>query len=242
MRLRVIGWLRVNGYSFVEAPPDEFFRELKWLVGPIAGAVFAIGAAAALQVWTVVDGWALLCITHMSRKCDLLQYWLIFCCSCSTAAICCVQFLLPMMVILMSSGHMVRKLAPRECKHKDGGEKIIAFMRTFEHRGVIFMTCVLLAIICIWRAQVKLNQLCEQWGTEGPTPEDIIQRIVAESEAEVTPTTECMICLEEGALLSPWCCLKCGHQFHQVCLLEWLRRARRCPICRLDLHRAYLSS
>lgn len=37
-----------------------------------------------------------------------------------------------------------------------------------------------------------------------------------------------------------WRMLRCGHWFHEHCLLEWLRRARRCPLCRLDLHAAYL--
>jgi len=35
----------------------------------------------------------------------------------------------------------------------------------------------------------------------------------------------------------PWRRLKCGHQFHEQCLFEWLRKARRCPMCRAHVRK-----
>mmetsp|Transcript_107632 Transcript_107632/g.303131 ORF Transcript_107632/g.303131 Transcript_107632/m.303131 type:complete len:517 (-) Transcript_107632:115-1665(-) len=32
-----------------------------------------------------------------------------------------------------------------------------------------------------------------------------------------------------------WRRLCCGHQFHEQCLFEWLRKAKRCPICRCHM-------
>mmetsp|Transcript_62893 Transcript_62893/g.132769 ORF Transcript_62893/g.132769 Transcript_62893/m.132769 type:complete len:522 (-) Transcript_62893:51-1616(-) len=37
-----------------------------------------------------------------------------------------------------------------------------------------------------------------------------------------------------------WRQLRCGHIFHERCLIEWLSRARKCPLCRMDLHARYL--
>jgi hypothetical protein len=30
----------------------------------------------------------------------------------------------------------------------------------------------------------------------------------------------------------PWRRLRCGHRFHETCLFTWLRKVKRCPICR----------
>jgi len=57
---------------------------------------------------------------------------------------------------------------------------------------------------------------------------------------------ECVICLggreEEhaaglaAATVQPqWCRLSCGHRFHEACVLEWLLKVPRCPVCRCHL-------
>jgi hypothetical protein len=33
----------------------------------------------------------------------------------------------------------------------------------------------------------------------------------------------------------PWRRLKCGHRFHEQCLFQWLRKAKRCPLCRCHM-------
>lgn len=35
-----------------------------------------------------------------------------------------------------------------------------------------------------------------------------------------------------------WRRLRCGHQFHEECLFQWLRKAKRCPICRCHMRQA----
>ncbi|CAK0835710.1 unnamed protein product [Prorocentrum cordatum] len=79
----------------------------------------------------------------------------------------------------------------------------------------------------------RLSELC------GTDPE--VVEAVARPPAEAVPADEeCVICLScEEEEACPWRQLTCGHRFHQPCLLEWLRKARRCPVCRLDLHQAY---
>merc|ERR1719401_275330 len=59
------------------------------------------------------------------------------------------------------------------------------------------------------------------------------------------PDSVCCICLEEGPEEGAesdmrWRRLPCSHSFHEECAIEWLRRARGCPVCRMDIHTAYL--
>ncbi|RCV08195.1 hypothetical protein SETIT_1G306900v2 [Setaria italica] len=46
---------------------------------------------------------------------------------------------------------------------------------------------------------------------------------------------ECVVCLE--AILAGARCRvlpRCGHGFHAECVDSWLRRSRRCPVCRTE--------
>ncbi|KAF2874113.1 hypothetical protein BDV95DRAFT_487680 [Massariosphaeria phaeospora] len=52
----------------------------------------------------------------------------------------------------------------------------------------------------------------------------------------LTPTEECIICKEGFSARHPPVGLRCGHIFHQKCLVRWLRNGRgntsSCPTCR----------
>lgn len=82
----------------------------------------------------------------------------------------------------------------------------------------------------------RLGDLLSHSGTD----QEVIGHIAVLPAGELTQDAECVICLsrddEDGV---PWRQLACGHHFHEPCLLEWLGKARRCPVCRLDLHVAY---
>jgi len=47
---------------------------------------------------------------------------------------------------------------------------------------------------------------------------------------------DCVICLgccEEGLSCDEcWRRLPCGHNFHETCIFEWLRKSEQCPVCR----------
>jgi len=53
---------------------------------------------------------------------------------------------------------------------------------------------------------------------------------------EVFETPTCAICMCDFG--SEKKTLRCGHQFHEGCILEWLSRSSTCPHCRLDVGRA----
>jgi hypothetical protein len=54
--------------------------------------------------------------------------------------------------------------------------------------------------------------------------------------SEAPPADECVICLgscEDRVCAKPqWRRLRCGHTFHEHCIMEWLSKAHRCPTCR----------
>lgn len=98
---------------------------------------------------------------------------------------------------------------------------------------------LLIAAVAAVTARPLLQQLTELLQHNGTYPE-VLTHIPVLAPAEVPPEEECVICLsredEDGV---PWRRLACQHAFHETCLLEWLEKARRCPVCRLDLHVAY---
>lgn len=49
-------------------------------------------------------------------------------------------------------------------------------------------------------------------------------------------TDDCSICLDTLAS-NPSQTLHCGHQFHQECVTQWLKRSSQCPICRAYCNR-----
>eukprot|EP00427_Karlodinium_veneficum_P034200 CAMPEP_0169279882 /NCGR_PEP_ID=MMETSP1016-20121227/55265_1 /TAXON_ID=342587 /ORGANISM="Karlodinium micrum, Strain CCMP2283" /LENGTH=120 /DNA_ID=CAMNT_0009368079 /DNA_START=419 /DNA_END=781 /DNA_ORIENTATION=- len=88
-------------------------------------------------------------------------------------------------------------------------------------------------------ARPIVQQIGEMLGHGGTSPE-VITKITTLGNANIHAEEECVICLsrddEEGV---PWRQLVCNHRFHEPCLLEWLQKSHKCPVCRLDLHNAY---
>lgn len=44
----------------------------------------------------------------------------------------------------------------------------------------------------------------------------------------------CVICLEHLNQDKDYVSLKCGHKYHGGCIVSWMERGGRCPICRAD--------
>merc|ERR1712129_32944 len=93
-------------------------------------------------------------------------------------------------------------------------------------------------VFCIHRRMGALHRL---WSSSGPLQRELLQEILEEATVpyHVVAGVECSICLQEsaseGGEASRWRRLGCGHSFHEQCLIEWWRRARQCPLCRLNV-------
>lgn len=98
---------------------------------------------------------------------------------------------------------------------------------------------LLVAAVAALTARPIVQRLGDLLSHSGTDPE-VVRAILVLPAGDVPADEECVICLsredEEGV---PWRHISCGHRFHEPCLLEWLGKAHRCPVCRLDLHRAY---
>ena len=63
-----------------------------------------------------------------------------------------------------------------------------------------------------------------------------IVRCVRVPDGEVSPTSQCSICLDPFDQTSPATCavrlVHCNHQYHYGCLSTWMRVDQSCPTCR----------
>lgn len=57
-----------------------------------------------------------------------------------------------------------------------------------------------------------------------------------ETNVIICPTSIiCSICLEEQKTNEIWNTLRCSHQFHKDCIIEWLSIKKTCPVCRITI-------
>eukprot|EP00746_Dinoflagellata_sp_MGD_P009508 gnl/MRDRNA2_/MRDRNA2_119366_c0_seq1.p1 gnl/MRDRNA2_/MRDRNA2_119366_c0~~gnl/MRDRNA2_/MRDRNA2_119366_c0_seq1.p1 ORF type:complete len:341 (-),score=36.11 gnl/MRDRNA2_/MRDRNA2_119366_c0_seq1:108-1130(-) len=59
-----------------------------------------------------------------------------------------------------------------------------------------------------------------------------------ENPSDGRPPHECCVCSESYSPEVPMKKTPCGHYFHTECLEKWLKVAKTCPLCRLDLEDA----
>ncbi|OLQ15475.1 Adenylate cyclase type 10 [Symbiodinium microadriaticum] len=97
---------------------------------------------------------------------------------------------------------------------------------------------VLVAAVAAVAVRPLLERLREALSTTGTDPE--VLKLIEELAPGDEPADEdCVICLGGTSGEAKWLQLKCGHRFHRDCLMSWLKKAFRCPVCRLDVNSAY---
>ncbi|KAG7393020.1 hypothetical protein PHYPSEUDO_013508 [Phytophthora pseudosyringae] len=86
--------------------------------------------------------------------------------------------------------------------------------------------------------RLVLSRVLPQLKQTSPTDPRELAKMVRDAESNGPPAgqeTACAICMEAVAPLE----LPCGHRFHSTCAQSWLRRRSTCPLCRLQLPKAY---
>ncbi|EDW84525.1 uncharacterized protein Dwil_GK13091 [Drosophila willistoni] len=55
------------------------------------------------------------------------------------------------------------------------------------------------------------------------------------TEADCSGDLECSVCKVEATVGDKYKILPCKHEFHEECILLWLKKANSCPLCRYEL-------
>jgi len=234
----LLRWLHQNGLDFADPLPAEAARQLRRLRWPMAALLLLSLTAFGLQAWCTIAGLLILVRGNLPKSCYLMRIWLISYVITASLMHSCVGWAVPLLLGLVVAGPLVRSGGAASCALK--APELSAFVDEVGAFTVVALTCLAASAVAIFVIDRRVRQLHRRWGVEGPAIEDVVRSIVASAPPEVSADQECAICMGDGGLLEGWRELPCNHQFHQECLLEWLQRSRRCPLCRLDLHPAYL--
>jgi len=185
-----------------------------------------------IAVWLLVRGVQTYFDTEEPACAGPLRDWLL--------GFLCLQLVwpacMPSMTLLLlgwSLGGMLLLQEPPGCPE----------LRAFGFEALVLQTVSAALLTTAGIAALTCRQIVQRLDTvlsNSGTDPDVLAVIPVMDSHNVTADQECVICLsrEDDADVR-WRKLPCGHSFHELCLLEWLLKARRCPVCRLDLHVAY---
>lgn len=233
----ILRWLRQNVRGLPEQAPPELLQEVRRLRLPMVMLVALVAGALGLQAWSATDGWRVLAQTGNSVDCDALRRWLLcFTIVGSMLLMFCFGVGPPLMLLWAFYGQLLRSQVPKTCRRSQ--PVLWAFPDKLLMQGGISCGMLVLSGLFVLLVKRRLNRMQQVWGSNGPAAERVVRSILAAARPEAPEGTECAICLDDGG--QDWRALLCGHAFHEHCLLRWLRQARRCPLCRMDLHAAYL--
>lgn len=237
------------GYELPRPLPAPVMRQVRIMRCPALSAAFAGAASMITQYACVSRGWDLL-DEGVPEVCGWLHLWLLSYCWVLTVFPFCAAFAGPFVVAWGLLGLLLRSSLStcEECQEK--APEVYTFVGEFMTLSWVTLAMTVLCGVILWYVRNQMKALHRMWGSSGPTEQEVVRRILA--EVAVPPQAgsdrECSICLEgeadeertEAGEAPRWRALRCGHAFHEHCLVEWLGHARRCPLCRLDLHAAYL--
>lgn len=225
--------------SVPEPLPVEAMLQVRALRRPALGCAAALTAAVGSQLWVAAES-VMLLDQGVPKDCVALQDWLLA----YQGALPNLPFLFlvaaPMLLWWAVSGLRQRSQLPASCKEQDP-ELWDFVLRAFICTLTTFVSLLILFLVA-WQMKRQIRQIQRLWSGGGPTVDAVRRQVVDGPDVDVPPDTECTICLETRASTDEgWRALPCGHHFHRPCLLQWLLRSHRCPLCRCDLHAVYLS-
>jgi hypothetical protein len=192
-------------------------------------AAFAL-ATLFLIAWCAATTWN--SILHGGgTHCKWLHIWLnLFCAGTIT-----LPFICPVAAPVTACWAAIGLLVQTQCLDVSGHQWAL-ILREVLYRSLIATGCELCAILGVFALKMQLKTFIQRWGTH----RELIRRIRADTAANLPPDSECVICCDHGSPTSTWRRLRCGHVFHDACLMEWLETsAFTCPLCRSDLYAAY---
>lgn len=203
-------------------------RLRRLLLLTICCTVLAAPIAVGLLVWGVLTYVA----TEVPECGGSLRIWLLGFLVLQLAWPICMPSL-TLLLLGWCTGGVVLLRQPLHCP------RLHAFLLEAVALQSVQATLLVTAAVAALTARPMVQQLGQLFAQSGTDPE-VVSLIATLLPSEVPADEECVICLsrddEDGV---PWRQLVCSHRFHEPCLLEWLMKSRKCPVCRLDLHNAY---
>jgi len=186
-----------------------------------------------IAMWLLLRGVATYIATEHQQACNgPLQIWLLGFLMLQLGWPICM----PSVALLLFGWCLGAVLLLHETRHCHQVREFVIEATVLQTLQVVML---LVAAAAALTARPLVRRLGELLSHSGTDPE-VVRHITVVMPSEVNAEEECVICLsredEEGV---PWRQLACGHSFHEPCLLEWLAKSRRCPVCRLDLHLAH---
>lgn len=236
--LRLLGL--PHSHDFSEGPPPlELVSQMRRLRCPVILCLASLIVSLITQAWCAVDGWNVYGGgLDVPSQCKPLKYWLsAYLASTLLPLTTSLALALPLGVIAMATGILVRAMTPASCEAE--ASNLWQFINEVSVKGLV---CVVALTIILGVTSTTifptLREIEDRWGVSGTAVTEVIEAIQASADVDVPANTECPICLGCDSEES-WRELPCSHRFHKDCLMEWLARKTRCPLCRMDLHRAY---
>lgn len=115
--------------------------------------------------------------------------------------------------------------------HSDMIFKIIDFARSIVHQD----SSVIPLVVSI-EAEVSEEAAMSEAVTRYIN-DQVVQQVPAALKRTIIEghSKQCVICLEEMAILSEAACMPCSHVYHQDCIVTWLERSNVCPLCRFQM-------
>lgn len=219
----------VPGRSNVSQPrASSLVQELRYR---LLGMVFCIFLTTPLAFLLLFEGTASF-IEASDVRCSANDRLLILCCMLLQLCwpVCMPQFNLMLFAWVLSAVPVVHKFGAYEpARH---------FLLQASMLLLAEFLLVLVAAVAAVAVRPLLERLREALSTTGTDPE--VLKLIEELAPGDEPADEdCVICLGGTSGEAKWLQLKCGHRFHRDCLMSWLKKAFRCPVCRLDVNSAY---
>lgn len=204
----------------------------------LAGGVLVV-LGLGLQVYCVLAGWYLLWNEGAPLACGGSRGWLLLYLLALTQPFSMLVGVPLLLVISVWGGSLLVENCRRPSPEVD------LFMIKVAFFSLLSCTALALAALLLRCARRRLANM------QSTANEATARRIVAEVDlVEPKEEAECIICLgggedrgeedkdveAEAGGKQRWRRLHCGHALHEDCLLEWLLRARRCPLCSVGIY------
>jgi len=212
------------------------------LVWPLLFCASGILAAYMVQISCMIDGWIALLNSHSVPECGTLWRWVVAYCTVVASLPFWLGASFTILALLIGSAGFLREHVHKSCAAKV--PELWYFVDEVQVKGLVAFASLCMSVLMHRYLRSRVARIQRVWGSNGPALEAVVTCILRDPQPEVSPDQECSICLGaldgEGAAEPAWRQLRCGHVFHEECLVEWLGRARHCPLCRHNLHMAYL--